>query len=97
MFDRVIEEYHGHGINDRHISDMNAEQLVNADFSAADSSMVNSTRIRVGRNLAGYPLGPGVTKEQRLEIMNKVVQACSQFTGDLAGKFYPLEGMSKKD
>ena len=76
---------------------MNADQLVNADFSAADSSMVNSTRIRVGRNLAGYPLGPGVTKEQRLEIMNKVVQACSQFTGDLAGKFYPLEGMSKRD
>ena len=32
--------------------------------------MVNSTRIRVGRNFADFPLGPGVTKEQRLEIMN---------------------------
>ena len=59
--------------------------------------MVNSTRIRVGRNLAGYPLGPGVSKAQRLEIMNKVVEACGKFEGELKGKFYPLEGMSKKD
>jgi arginine kinase len=95
LFDKVVEEYHGHGINAKHVSDMNASQLVNADFSAEDSAMVNSTRIRVGRNLAGYPLGPGVTKAQRIEIMNKVVQACSKFTGDLAGTFYPLEGMSK--
>jgi hypothetical protein len=42
---------------------MNAEGLENADFSEEDSAMVNSTRIRVGRNLADYPLGPGVTKE----------------------------------
>jgi hypothetical protein len=42
---------------------MSAAGLENADFSEADSAMVNSTRIRVGRNLADYPLGPGVTKE----------------------------------
>ena len=35
----------------------------NAEFSEEDSAMVNSTRIRVGRNLAGFPLGPGVSKE----------------------------------
>jgi len=58
--------------------------------------MVNSTRIRVGRNLAGYPLGPGVSKEQRNEIMQKVVAACEQFEGDLKGTFYPLKGMDKK-
>merc|ERR1711934_378935 len=61
------------------------------------AKMVNSTRIRVGRNLANYPLGPGVSKAQRLEIMNKVVAACNTFEGDLKGKFYPLEGMSAKD
>jgi hypothetical protein len=42
---------------------MNAEGLENADFNEEDSAMVNSTRIRVGRNLADFPLGPGVTKE----------------------------------
>lgn len=55
--------------------------------------MIKSTRIRVGRNLADYPLGPGVSKVQREEIMAKVVQACQAFEGELAGTFYPLEGM----
>lgn len=59
--------------------------------------MINSTRIRVGRNLKGYPLGPGVSKDQRLQIMTKVVEACKSFEGDLAGTFYPLEGMSPED
>lgn len=63
LFDKVIKEYHGHDVNDKHVSNMSAEGLENADFSEEDSAMVNSTRIRVGRNLADYPLGPGVTKE----------------------------------
>jgi protein-arginine kinase len=58
--------------------------------------MILSTRIRVGRNMDGFPLGPGVTKEQRVDIMNKVVAACEKFEGDLKGKFYPLEGMDEK-
>ena len=29
--------------------------------------------------------------------MKKVVDACDTFTGDLKGKFYPLEGMTKED
>merc|ERR1712153_152049 len=97
IFDRVIEEYHGHKPSSKHVSDMNADQLTNADFNEEESAMVNSTRIRVGRNLAGYPLGPGVSKEQRDEIMEKVVAACNTFEGDLQGKFYPLEGMSAED
>jgi hypothetical protein len=28
-----------------------------------EASMIKSTRIRVGRNLAEYPLGPGLNKE----------------------------------
>merc|ERR1711907_52598 len=63
LFDAVIEDYHKHGVNDTHKTDMDAEGLVNATFTEAESAMVNSTRIRVGRNLADYPLGPGVTKE----------------------------------
>ena len=47
--------------------------------------------------MANFPLGPGISKAQRLEIMNKVVEACETFTGDLKGKFYPLAGMSKED
>lgn len=74
---------------------MTSEGLENAEFAEEDAAMVNSTRIRVGRNLAGYPLGPGVSKAQRDEIMAKVVKACETFEGDLKGTFYPLDGMDK--
>ena len=92
----MILNYHQHPPGAPHPSDMSSEGIVNAEFPNEDSEMVVSTRIRVGRNLAGYPLGPGVNKDQRLEIMNKVVEACNTFEGDLKGTFYPLEGMDKE-
>ena len=59
--------------------------------------MIVSTRVRVGRNLADFPLGPGVSKEQRVEVEKKVVEALNSFEGDLKGKFYSLATMSKED
>jgi len=47
--------------------------------------LIVSTRIRVGRNLADYPLGPGLTNAQRIEIMTRVTKAFENYTGDLAG------------
>jgi arginine kinase len=76
---------------------MTSEGLTNYELSEDDAAMIVSTRIRVGRNLADYPLGPGVSKEQRLEIMEKVTTAAQNFDADLKGTFYPLEGMSKAD
>jgi len=96
LFDAIIKDYHGHGPNDKHVSEMTSAGLTNVEFSPEDAEMIVSTRIRVGRNLDGFPLGPGVTKEQRLEIMNHVVTAASMFDEDLKGTFYPLEGMDKK-
>jgi len=72
---------------------MDAEKLTNADFSEEDAALILSTRVRVARNMADYPLGPGVSKEQRLEIMNYVIAACEKFEGDLKGQFHKLEGM----
>jgi len=74
----------------------NLEILTCPTLPEDEAAMIVSTRIRVGRNLEGYPLGPGVSKKQRDEIMQKVVDACNTFTGDLKGTFYPLEGMSKE-
>ena len=97
LFDPIILEYHGHAKDAKHVSDMDASSLQAPPLPEDEAAMIVSTRIRVGRNLKAFPLGPGVTKEQREEIMNLVVKACDSFEGDLAGKFYPLEGMSKAD
>jgi hypothetical protein len=32
-------------------------------FEPNEAQFIKSTRIRVGRNLADYPLGPGLSKE----------------------------------
>ena len=93
LFDKVILDYHGHKPEDTHQSDMTSEGLTGADLDEDDAAMIISTRIRVGRNLEEFPLGPGVTKEQRLEIMEKVTEAAKTFDDDLQGTFYPLEGM----
>lgn len=95
LFDKIVEDYHQHKKDAKHVSDMDASKLNAPPFNEHDGKMIVSTRIRVGRNLDGYPLGPGVTKEQREEIMKKVVEACKTFEGDLKGTFYPLEGMDK--
>merc|ERR1712060_934648 len=97
FFDKVILDYHKHGPNDKHVSNMNASELECPPFTEEEAALVKSTRIRVGRNLADFPLGPGVTDEQRNQIMDTVVAACNEFEGDLAGKFYALDTMSEAD
>merc|ERR1711931_452421 len=51
---------------------------------------VHSTRIRVGRNIDGFGLSPGITKQQRIDIEKLMSSALSKLTGDLAGTYYPL-------
>lgn len=61
--DKVIEDYHGHGKEAKHESNMDYKQLEAPPFEEKDAAMIKSTRIRVGRNLKGYPLGPGISNE----------------------------------
>jgi hypothetical protein len=65
LFDPIIEDYHQHGKKAKHVSNMDHTQLKCPPFSADEAAMILSTRIRVGRNLAEFPLGPGISKEQR--------------------------------
>lgn len=97
LFTPIIEDYHNYDLARGHTSNMNSADLVAPPFPAEDAAMIKSTRIRVGRNLADYPLGPGVTREQRNEIAAKVVEACNSFTGELAGKYYSLDSLSATD
>ena len=38
-----------------------------------------------------------MSREQRLEIEQKVIEACSKFTGDLAGTYYSLSTLSDEN
>lgn len=76
---------------------MDFKKLVAPPLPESDAKMIKSTRIRVGRNLADYPLGPGLTKEQRKEIEQKIVKALSSFEGELAGKYYALTSLKEEE
>jgi arginine kinase len=76
---------------------MDHTQLKCPPFAEEDAKMIKSTRIRVGRNLAAYPLGPGISKEQRKEVEKLVTDALSKFDDDLKGTYYSLETMSEAD
>lgn len=93
VFDPIICEYHGLPASFKHVSDMDTTKIKgNIDAEIP----VHSVRIRVGRSIQGFGLSPGITKEQRLGVENVAKHAFEKFSGDLAGKYYPLTGMDEK-
>ena len=95
LFDPIIEAYHGFTKNDSHHSNMEPD-LLKAPNPDPEGRFILSTRIRVGRNVDNMPLGPAITREQRNRVEADVVKALGRLEGELAGKYYPLLGMSKE-
>merc|ERR1711884_819392 len=92
IFDAIIQDYHGISADAKHTSDMDPEKVVGNIEAGVP---VHSTRIRVGRNIDGFGLSPGITKQQRIDVEKLMSNALSKLTGDLAGKYYPLTGMDE--
>lgn len=63
LFNPIIEHYHKVSAKAGHVSDMDYTKLNTPAFPEDEAKMIRSTRIRVGRNLAEFPLGPGVSGE----------------------------------
>lgn len=95
LFDPIIEDYHQFKKDDKHKSNLNAEDL-KASNPDIEGKYIVSTRIRVGRNFVKYPLGPAISKEQRENIEKEASFALNSLDGKLKGKYYPLEGMSEE-
>ena len=54
------------------------------------------SRIGVGRNVSGFGLSPGITKQQRLDIESAAKSAFGNLGDGLKGTYYPLLGMDEK-
>jgi len=93
VFDPLIQEYHGIAADSTHTSDMDASKIRG---TISKEAPVHSTRIRVGRNIDGFGLSPGITKQQRIDVENLMKKAFANLKGDLAGSYFPLTGMSEK-
>jgi len=92
VFNPLILEYHGLSKDFSHVSDMDASKITgNVDASAP----VHSTRIRVGRNIEGFGLSPGITQSQRVGVENLMKKAFPTLKEDLSGDYFPLTGMKE--
>jgi len=103
VLDKVIKEYHKvPAVNHPEPSffpDKRKHPNDNINFPNLDPSGTHivSTRVRVGRSHDSYGFPPVLTKEDRIAMEKKTVAALNTLDGELAGKYYPLTGMSKGD
>lgn len=96
LFDPVIETYHGFGAGKTHRGGL-SEETVLPPSALDDGGLIVSTRVRVGRNLSGYPFPSMISGEERLVVEEKLVAALATLTGDLSGRYYSLAGMAEMD
>jgi creatine kinase len=78
-----------------HQSDLNYDSLV---FTAEDLALfqkyVKSTRIRAARNISGFSLPAGSSKEDRLAVEEVLKTAFSNLPDNLKGTYFPLGGLT---
>jgi creatine kinase/arginine kinase len=93
FFDDVIQLYHGFDPRrEHHHTDLDSGKL--SSLPTLTDQRIRSTRIRCGRNLAGFPFAPGITRDERFDVERKVVAALSTLKGDLSGSYEPLVKMT---
>ena len=68
-----------------------------ADLDKIYSDSIVSTRIRVGRTLHGFPMGPKLTRESREEIETLLIEAFRNLQGDLYGDYLSLNELSNQE
>jgi protein-arginine kinase len=99
LFDPLIEEYHKviKPTDKQPPTDMGESHLAELPNLDPEGKYINSTRIRCGRSLQGYPFNPCLTEANYKEMEEKVKKIFDGITDEeLKGTYYPLTGMSKE-
>ncbi|XP_046842019.1 creatine kinase B-type-like [Xenia sp. Carnegie-2017] len=95
LFDPIIEERHnGFRKSDMHKTDLSYSKL---QGGILDDKYVLSSRVRTGRSIRGFALPPHCSRGERREVEKIVNGALQGLKGELAGRYYPLNGMSEAD
>lgn len=98
FMDAVIEGWHGYKPTDTHKIDIdpNNIKLTKEQEKKFDQHVI-STRIRAGRSIRGLPLPPGTNRAQRRKVEKLLRNGLTRMTGPMAGKYYPLGGMTAEE
>jgi len=92
----IIKDWHGYDANtQKHPVDLDPSKLVFSDVQRAKLNLyVASTRIRAARNISGFSLPAGATAADRASVETVLKQAFTGLSGELAGTYYELGGLS---
>jgi len=92
---RVLRDYHKVGLTTKHVNDWSLKGVAGLpesgkldlnDLGVGELSM----RVRVGRNLADFPLPGAMTKEDRINMENKMCGAFGVLQNTFGGRYYSL-------
>nr|BAG71434.1 creatine kinase Mt-CK2 [Molgula tectiformis] len=96
LFDPVIEARHnGYKKTDKHKTDLNPANLKGGDNM--DPKYVLSSRVRTGRSIRGLCLPPFCSRAERRKVESISCAALAELSGDLKGKYYPLNKMTDEE
>ena len=87
----IIQDYHG-SAGPHPETDFTLDSL--PEVTIAAESRIRSTRIRVGRNLAGFPMGAAISSEQRLEVEKQICNALKDLPLPIQGEYHSIGAMS---
>merc|ERR1711865_503364 len=98
LFYPVIKGWHKYDPETQtHPTDLNPDNVnQTAEQLEKFNQYVASTRIRAARNIRGFALPAGSTKESAAGVEAVLKGAFEKMDGDLKGTYYPLGGMSKE-
>jgi len=94
----VIKGWHGYdAYTQKHPVDLDPSKLWFTDEQRETfNKYVVSTRIRAARNISGFALPAGATAEERSGVEAVLKQAFSGLSGELAGTYYELGGLTEE-
>ncbi|MCP4021288.1 MAG: arginine kinase [Desulfobacteraceae bacterium] len=90
----IILDYHSVSNNVCHTSDFSKSTLPLMD---PENIYILSTRIRVARNLNGFPFTPNISLVQRKKVEQKITRALASLDKDFKGIYAPLNNLPPKD
>lgn len=61
LFDKIIEDYHGHKPTDSHVTDWDVNKIPTEPLDP-ENKFILSTRVRIARNSSEFPFGTRISK-----------------------------------
>ena len=94
LFSPIIEEYHDVTPGTIHGTDRSVVHLPDPD---PYHQYILSTRIRVARNLAGYPFTPFIREKQRQKVTQEIIKALECLPETLTGLYLSMDPSQGQD